>query len=78
MKRENIAAYFKKASEECETKLYKSIKPFVTNTGTHRNEEYILEENGDLIRYPIKVSIIFNINLIYTQILLKLTQIICP
>ena len=36
----NIAAYFKKASEEDETKLYKSIKPFVTNKGTHRNEVY--------------------------------------
>ena len=60
MKRENIAAYFKKASEEGETKLYKSIKPFVTNKGTHGNEEYILEENGDLIRDPIKVSTIFN------------------
>ena len=27
-KRENIATYFKKASEEAKTKLYKSIKPY--------------------------------------------------
>ena len=60
IKRENIAAYFKKASEDGETKLYKTIKPFVTNKGTHGNEEYILEENGELIRDPIKVSAIFN------------------
>ena len=60
IKRENIAAYFKKASEEGNTKLYKTIKPFVTNKGTHGNEEYILEENGELIKDPIKVSTIFN------------------
>ena len=60
MKRENIAAYFKKASEEGETKLYKTIKPFVTNKGTHGNEEYILEENGDLVKDPKSVATIFN------------------
>ena len=60
MKRENIATYFKKASREGGSKLYQAIKPFVTNKGTHGNEEYILEENGQLVKDPQQVATIFN------------------
>ena len=37
------------------------MKPFVTNKGTHRNEEYILQENG-------------GIQLKFLQILMNTTQ----
>ena len=60
MKRENTATYFKKASEEGGSKLFKTIKPFITNKGTHGNEEYILEENGQLVKDPQQVATIFN------------------
>ena len=55
-----IKSYFKKASEEGGAKLYKTIKPFITNKGSHGNEEYILEENGELIKDPQRIATVFN------------------
>ena len=55
-----LQAILKKASGEGGATLYKTIKPFITNKGSHGNEEYILEENGELIKDPTNIASIFN------------------
>ena len=60
IKRDNIANYFQKASQEGGKRLYDTIKPFVTNKGSHGQEEYILEEDGELVKDPQRVATIFN------------------
>ena len=55
LKRANIANYFQKASEEGGKRLYDTIKPFVTNKGSHGQEE-----DGELLNDPQRVATIFN------------------
>ena len=40
--------------------FWQSISPFITNKGTHGNEEFILEEKGKIIKDPREISEIFN------------------
>ena len=38
---------------------WKTINPFLTNKGTHGNEDYILEENDALVKDPNAIGEIF-------------------
>ena len=61
LRRENINAYLKKGiSMGRNSKSYwKTINPFLTNKGTHGNEDYILEENDVLVKDPNAIGEIF-------------------
>ena len=57
--RESKKAYFESVTQIGGKRFWEAIKSFVTDKGTHGNEEYILEENGSLIKDPEKVSEIY-------------------
>ena len=61
LRRENINSYFKKGlSVGRNSKSYwKTINPFLTNKGSHGNEDYILEENDVLVKDPNQIGEIF-------------------
>ena len=54
--RQSKKAYFEKITESGGKRFWEVIKSFVTDKGAHRNEEYILEEGGELIKDPNKIS----------------------
>ena len=74
IRRKNIRDHF---SNLCTTngappkKFWGSVKPFLGNKGTHRNENYSLMENGKLIRDDKKIFEIFNDH--YINIIKNLT-----
>ena len=41
-------------------KFWDSVKRFLSDKGTHGNENYLLMENGQLVRDEKKISEIFN------------------
>ena len=51
--------YFQRVTEDGGKRFWQATKPFISDKGTHGNEEYILEENGVLIKDPEEVSKIF-------------------
>ena len=59
LKFENKKAYFTKVTEDGGKRFWQAIKPFVSDKGSHGNDEYILEENGTLIKDPDSISSIF-------------------
>jgi len=61
LRRASIKSYFKRGlSMGRNSKSYwKTISPFLTNKGTHGNEDYILEENNVLVRDPNSIGDIF-------------------
>jgi len=61
LRRANIKSYFKNGlSKGRNSKSYwKTISPFLTNKGTHGNEDYILEENNVLVRDHNAIGDIF-------------------
>jgi len=61
LRRASIKSYFKRGlSMGRNSKSYwKTISPFLTNKGTHGNEDYILEENNVLVRDPNYIGDIF-------------------
>ena len=67
LKFENKKGYFQKVTEDGGKRFWQAIKPFVSDKGCHGNEEYVLEENGALIKDPEEISKIF-VNY-YTHIL---------
>ena len=58
LKRENINQYFKKTLENGRNSksYWKTINPFLTDKGSHGKEDYILEENHELIKEPLQVG----------------------
>ena len=60
IRKESKKAYFENVIESGGKRFWETIKSFVTDKGTHGNEEFILEENGNLIKDPEHVSILFN------------------
>ena len=60
-------AYFEKVTVDGGKRFWQAIKPFVSDKGGHGNEEYVLEENGTLIKDLGEISSIF-VNY-YTHIL---------
>ena len=59
LKFENKKVYFEKVTADGGKRFWQAIKPFVSDKGSHGNDEYILEENGTLIKDPGKISSIF-------------------
>ena len=61
LRREAINLYFKKGlnSGRSSKSYWKTIKPFLTNKGSHGNDDYILEENNVLVKDPHKIGEIF-------------------
>ena len=61
LRRENVSNYFKEALEKgSNSKSYwKEIKPFLTDKGSHGNEDFVLEENNKLIKDPNQIANIF-------------------
>ena len=58
--RQSKREYFEKVTQNGGKRFWEVLKPFVTDKGSHGNEEFILEENGELIKDPVQVSNIFN------------------
>ena len=59
LRKEAIKSYFKQSTKsgDAGTNLFwKSIRPFLSNKGTHDNHYIILEENGDLIKDKENIS----------------------
>ena len=61
LRRENINAHLKKAllKGRNSKSYWKTINPFLTNRGTHGNEDYILEEKNKLVKDPKEIGDIF-------------------
>ena len=61
LRRDNVKSYFEKAlNNGRNSKSYwKTIKPFLTNKGSHGKEDYILEENEKLTKDPKEIGEIF-------------------
>ena len=61
LRRENINTYLKKSlgMGRNSKSYWKAINPFLTNKGTHGNEDYILEENNVLVKDVKQVGEIF-------------------
>ena len=57
--RESKKAHFERVTDSGGKPFWETIKSFVTDKGGHGNEEYVLEEDGNLIKDPEKVSTIF-------------------
>ena len=60
IKRNNMKSCFHKIVKNGGKQFWQSISPFITNKGTHGNEEFILEEKGKIIKDPREISEIFN------------------
>ena len=54
--RQSKREYFEKVTQNGGKRFWEVLKPFVTDKGSHGNEEFILEENGELIKDPVQVS----------------------
>ena len=67
LKFKNKKVYFEKVTADGGKRFWQAIKPFVSDKGGHGNEEYVLEENGSLLKDPEEISRIF-VNY-YTHIL---------
>ena len=59
LKFESKKAYFERVTEDGGKRFWQAIKPFVSDKGAHGNDEYVLEENGTLIKDPETISSIF-------------------
>ena len=59
LKFENKKSYFERVTEDGGKRFWQAIKPFVSDKGGHGNDEYVLEENGTLIKDPEMISSIF-------------------
>ena len=60
IKREIQKAYFANVTKDIGGKrFWKTIGPYMNDKGNHGNEDYILEENGELIKEPNAVGDIF-------------------
>ena len=60
IKRKNIRSYFRSVTKNGGKRFWESISPFVTNQGTHGNEEYMLDEKEEIIRDPKQTCEIVN------------------
>ena len=60
IRRQNMKSYFENVTESGGKRFWDAIKPFITDKGTHGNDEYVLEENGKLVKEPEEISEIFN------------------
>ena len=63
LRKKAIKSYFEQntKSGDVSNKLFwKTIRPFLSNKGTHDNHDIILEENGDLIKDKENISDILN------------------
>ena len=60
IKRKNIRSYFKRITKNSEKDFENLYHHFVTNKGTHGNEEYMLDEKEEIIRAPKQICEIFN------------------
>ena len=58
--RQSKKEYFEEVTENGGKRLWEVLKSFVTDKGSHGNEEFVLEENGELIKDSQNVSEIFN------------------
>ena len=61
IRRDNIRSYFENVTNKGTNskQFWKSILPYLSNKGSHGNEDYILEEDNELIKYPEQVGGIF-------------------
>ena len=59
IKRENQKTYFENALKEDGKRFWKTIGPYMNDKGNHGNEDYILEENGELIKDPHLIGGLF-------------------
>ena len=59
LKRESKKSYFIKVTENGGKRFWKTIQKFVSDKGAHGNEEFVLEENGVLIKDSREVSEVF-------------------
>ena len=50
--RESQKAYFENVNNRNGKQFWKTIGPFMNDKGNHGNEDYIIEENGELIKDP--------------------------
>ena len=61
IRRNNIKLYFEKISNNGTNSksFWKTINPYLNNKGSHGKEDYILEENNELIKDPEQIGNIF-------------------
>ena len=59
LKFQSKKSYFERVTVDGGKRFWQAIKPFISDKGSHGNDEYILEENGALIKDPDSVSSIF-------------------
>ena len=61
IRRDNIRSYFENVTNKGTNskQFWKSILPYLSNKGSHGNEDYILEEDNELIKNPEQVGGIF-------------------
>ena len=59
LRKKAIKSYFEQNTKSGDVS-WKTIRPFLSNTGTRDNHDIILEENGDLIKDKENISEIFN------------------
>ena len=52
--------YFERVTESGGKRFWQAIQGFVSEKGSHGNDEYILEENGNILKEPEEISEIFN------------------
>ena len=57
--RESQKAYFENVNNRNGKQFWKTIGPYMNDKGNHGNEDYILEEDGDLIKDPKNIGNIF-------------------
>ena len=58
-----IKSYLEQNTKSCDVSnklFWKTIRPFLSNKGTHDNHDITLEENGDLIKEKENISDILN------------------
>ena len=61
IKRKVKQSYFHELSNNPNPKdFWKTMKPFITDKGSYTNDDYMLEEDGNIIRDDKKIANIFN------------------
>ena len=60
MKRENIQSYFNDvAHDPVKKRFWETVNPFLSENGSHGQEDFLLEENGELVKDQKQIADIF-------------------
>ena len=60
LRKKAIKNHFSKSLDSGDMTFWKTVRPFLSNKGTHDNHDIILDENGELIKDNREVSEILN------------------